>query len=730
MNDETAEVNASVTGTNGVAQDYSGQVERDGLVWIQNMTLTPGTNQIAITAADGAGQSVTTNIVVVRSTGVTVTIDDVAAWQLKQPRVTLTGTVSDSSYSVWANGIQASVTSGVWTASNVPVPPGGMAAFTVVAIPPGGNTTPGGGSTGDPADPNPGDPGSVQSSIQPETGSWVKPIRKTWTRTDSWDSDLEDYIYMQTGKATYNESTTWEWSEAGGGYGITVGSITYPEWLFSYNPDNWTIKIWVSPAGIGRCEMTWSWREGGSYTTTNMAEFGDVWLQYAISEAPSKGKWGLRETFSDDSGGIISYTKREERWASATDQELSTGGIGGVERESVIRIAASKAVKLPNGDFTNVPPTQVSVTGFGVLNTNASVDRPKPDNSKGAIDLDASADSYIRKPISNTGKYRLVIMRGTTDVTGKTIKAIVGEPFLLSAAISGGDLNLTNATWIWTIPDYAISNYGPSPAASQLGTNISKTNQSVAFRWANGGGKTVSCTVSTEIGELRASTAFSVVKPSWSFTSQTTSDNPPLGVSDIGDGTGIRLHAGSGINWPGSLGIRWQASATMPTNYAGYLGLIQLVNSHYRYLQTNSQTIVASSRGAFYIDEHETNGVVTAFYQGAIVGIQPGATGSLPALLMQDTPQSGALDTETKRVEAMNQFKTYLVFKSSQAGSCWVTLSKMDWHWSGAAERNPTNGLWLMSGTATNMSINPVGHDSSEFPTWTFGPSSIVEEIE
>ncbi len=61
VNDETAEVNASVTGTNGVTQDYSGQVERDGLVWIQNMTLTPGTNQIAITAMDALGNNFTTN---------------------------------------------------------------------------------------------------------------------------------------------------------------------------------------------------------------------------------------------------------------------------------------------------------------------------------------------------------------------------------------------------------------------------------------------------------------------------------------------------------------------------------------------------------------------------------------------------------------------------------------------------------------------------------------------
>ncbi len=599
---------------------------------------------------------------IIRSS-VIVTIDALAEWQLSQPRVTLTGTVSDSSYSVWVNGIQANVTSGAWTASNVPVPPGGMAAFTVVAIPPGGNTTPGGGSTGDPADPNPSDPGSVQSSIQPETGSWVKPIRKTWTRTDSWDSDLLDYINMRTGKETFNQSTTWEWSEEGGGYGITVGSITYPEWLFTYSPDNWTIKIWVSPTGIGRCEMTWNWvgPGGGSYFTTNFSEFGDVWLQYAISEAPSKGKWGLREAFSDDSGGIIGHNKHEEKWTSATDQELSTGGIGGVERESVIRIAASEAVKLPNGDFTNVPPTQVSVTTFGALNTNATVDRPKPDNSKGAIDLDASADSYIRKPISNTGKYRLAIMRGLEDITGKTIKAVVGEGVVLSAAASGLPQGLTASNYQWSVEGSAISQFYVSPDTSHTnGRPIPltiKTNPSINFYWVDGGAKLgVTCTAVVDGQPISGNSFFNVKKPTAKL--EVTSMGS---VQVLGD----RLIFGGSV-FPG---ISFMGREMNTFGYYGRWDYIQVGHQLFRY-QNASDGAWARSEGN-------------------------GLDGGYPNPNVQDAPYT-ELPTGISKVTASGNFTMYLAFKPS--GGIYVPIRKINWDWSGAATNN--SGAWSGGGVA------------------------------
>ena len=44
--------------------------------------------------------------------------------------------MSDSSYTVWVNGVPASVTGTSWQADGVPVPPGGTTSFTVIASPP------------------------------------------------------------------------------------------------------------------------------------------------------------------------------------------------------------------------------------------------------------------------------------------------------------------------------------------------------------------------------------------------------------------------------------------------------------------------------------------------------------------------------------------------------------------------------------------------------------------
>ena len=720
VSDETAGVVASVTGTNGVTQDYSGQVERNGAVWIQNMALTLGTNQVAVTATDTLGNNFTTNIAVIRS-GVVVTIDELQAWQLNQPRVTMTGTVSDSSYSVWANGIQASVTGGgVWTALNVPVPPGGMAAFTVVAIPPGGSTTPGGGSSGDPADPNPSDPGSVQASNQQETGSWVKMLNKTWNRTDSWDSDLEDYINMRTGKSTFNESTTWEWSELGGGHGITVGSMTHPEWLVTLFPDNWTIKYWVSATGVARCEMTWNWvgPGGGSYTTTNLAEFGDVWIQYAGSEGPSKGKWGLRETFSEESGGIITHHKHVETWAAATDQELSTGGMGGVERESVIRITAAKAVKLPNGDFESVPPPQVSVTGFGGLNTNAYVDRPKPDNSKGGIDLDASADAYILKPINNTGKYRLAIMRGTTDVTDKKTVVWAGQGIGLSASVSGIPAGSTASNYQWSVagPAYADIDYTSQYGRAPLLTNL--TGNNVHFYWAKEFVTEVTCSVEVDGQRFAGKTTFEVRKPEVSWTlipkfpvAVTNYSSPISGWEGLVLSCGI----GRGNGDTNEVGVYIAYDIQDLKGYKGSSFTLKCVQ--YIFTTTRFNVTADTNLSLSYLAQGLDNGGSSHPYNPKSWLVFPSLLPTGQTGYFDDSPAIGLVDGSF--YWRGDRFETYLLFEPQ--GGRPVPLKRVDWNWSGRAQlTNPTNSppLYELVPPAVNPS-NAVGQAWDTPPAWT-----------
>jgi hypothetical protein len=133
----TARVRAQVTGTNGFPHTFFGLVERTGNFWVDNIPLAGGTNVVALTITDAAGNSSTTNISVVRG-ALLLTMNPVTpASQLWQPTVNVSGTISNPSYAVWVNGVKASNPgNGTWTAANVPVTQGGTAVFQMTGYSP------------------------------------------------------------------------------------------------------------------------------------------------------------------------------------------------------------------------------------------------------------------------------------------------------------------------------------------------------------------------------------------------------------------------------------------------------------------------------------------------------------------------------------------------------------------------------------------------------------------
>lgn len=149
VDDPTATVVAQTVDTNGYTNTFNGTVERDGNFWVENLPLTSGTNWLTLTVTDSATNVATTNITVSPS-AVAITInqpsDPSVFWT---PPITVTGTISDSSdYTLWVNGVQASISSGNWTATNVPLAIGGTALIEARAIPNtdnGGNGAGGGG---------------------------------------------------------------------------------------------------------------------------------------------------------------------------------------------------------------------------------------------------------------------------------------------------------------------------------------------------------------------------------------------------------------------------------------------------------------------------------------------------------------------------------------------------------------------------------------------------------
>jgi len=135
--DPTVTLQAQVADPSGNQRTFHGLVERTGKLWVDNIPLAVGTNTVALTITDAAGNSSVTNISVIR-TALVLTMNPVTPdSQLWQPTVNVSGTISDPSWAVWVNGRKASNPgNGTWTATNVPVTQGGAAVFQMTAYSP------------------------------------------------------------------------------------------------------------------------------------------------------------------------------------------------------------------------------------------------------------------------------------------------------------------------------------------------------------------------------------------------------------------------------------------------------------------------------------------------------------------------------------------------------------------------------------------------------------------
>jgi hypothetical protein len=136
LDDETAKLSAHIVNSNGITNSVNPLVQRSGEFWADNFPLASGTNYLTLIATDTAGNSSVTNITVIK--GSLAFVMTGYSGDLWDPTVTVYGSISDTNYAVWVNGIHAAVeTDGSWTANDVPVTEGGRAAFEMTAYAPG-----------------------------------------------------------------------------------------------------------------------------------------------------------------------------------------------------------------------------------------------------------------------------------------------------------------------------------------------------------------------------------------------------------------------------------------------------------------------------------------------------------------------------------------------------------------------------------------------------------------
>lgn len=139
VDDPLAKVTVTVVDSGGNTNTVQGLVERNGTVWAQNLPLAAGGDPVTVTATDAAGNAASATLTVYQS-GVTVTMTPLTSGQLNQSSVSVSGTISDTNYSLTVNGVSATVNGdGTWNAYKVPASRTGTATFDVEVYAPSGS---------------------------------------------------------------------------------------------------------------------------------------------------------------------------------------------------------------------------------------------------------------------------------------------------------------------------------------------------------------------------------------------------------------------------------------------------------------------------------------------------------------------------------------------------------------------------------------------------------------
>jgi hypothetical protein len=493
LNDPTAQVFAQLVDTNGVTNIVSGRVGRAGDFWIKNVPLALGTNALVFVATDVVGNSRSTNINVIKSP-ITLTIAPATFGH------GASGTISDTNYSVWVNGVRATNdSSGGWEASDVRLTLDNSVA-QVRAIP---NSDNGGSGSGGGGSDNP----SSSQAVDTETAmEW--PDGLIYANSLHWG---DDDIFWNPG---FTIADYWHyeinWEERSGG-----GDLEQWQNLpVAPHPTNMMQKIWEPGNWPETDEVrTLTWFDWDLYPYTVAGPFSATnagpGFPYATGFNSGELEYGVDDRF----WGIETVHYRDQ-----TEVTLLTGGERGATELELYEISCSGWSIGPPGPplyshyqtFSNIPPEQISIGPLGNLDTNGLLFAALPPRARVNITPRASAN-YSSFTISGR-KYTLISQCYTATPANRARTSIgVGEQVLIEFSPSLP----VKATWTTT--------------AGSLSTNYATGTMLTAP--SNAANVTVTATIR---GQSKSIT-FTVVEPAGIARAQITSTNHySLGTAGAG----------------------------------------------------------------------------------------------------------------------------------------------------------------------------------------------------
>jgi hypothetical protein len=626
--DASAVVTASITDTNGDTNTVQGLVERTGVLWVYNLPLAEGTNVLTLSVTNSAGLSSETNITLVKS-DMTLTLTNING-DLWLPDVSVSGLISDASYSVWINGVQGTNNGdGTWSADNVPVSAGGVASFDMNAVAPDG-----------------GDPGANDNTNK--NGEIV-------VESAHWGSDAEAYVTGYAGPSPERTYRKGDFTITNGGfyqdyyYGMDTNFVVqYTDQEDETIATNQAIALAHYYGGYVDGWDDWDYYE------TNIGSLGIPQEEGALNLGAS---------------GAMIYNDK----SSIVKMTLHTGGTGVIGQQVLAAINASATEEYPVS--TNIPYVQINIPSLGNLGTNGWVYGTVKNGD--SVDVTPSVSGVQMYSFTvGGGSYAAHIYQGSSDVTDTKVTAIVGQAIGLTCGLDG-DSPPAITNFAWTVPGITFSDYVADAESAVLYTAFPKTNSGVNYYWVDKGSKLVACTVQVAGQTLTAQTTFIVLRP----TGQIITEGGTVAIDNTNE-DGIRLHCGSRYTPVGMLFDVNNLSFPFPPQFAGNTNIawFQVKSSQLRREQTNSGQWYRK-QGSNLCDGGVSFG--TTFPYGFDISfIYPITT---------DTPESDALYPNYTGVSYSDSFDMYLMYQPS--GGKWVPLQKVSWHWDGAGNWNGTNWM-------------------------------------
>lgn len=376
---------------------------------------------------------------------------------------------------------------------------------------------------------------------------------------------------------------------------------------------------------------------------------------------------------------------------------------------------------------TGIASATVTLSGHAshTATTDASGHYSIPSLSSGTYQLSATKPGFTTQNASHTVNFRpcgsetvdlqirqivLEIVDGAGHViSGTTVRKMVGNKMRLGLQTrpAGEAISVPR----WTIPGTRVKSYVQSVASGVKTALVAADLQvmSPEFHWIDGGSQAVSISAQVAGATLTATVTFTVLKPTVDhFTAATSSVNLCAGTY-FQPGTWLAAYRpGSG-----TVGCQWDAKVTVPAEGVGQVGITQLIRPT-RIYTSNANAISTRASAAFVLDEG-----LGIQYSGPLA-VAASSSKTLNGTNYADSPANGLVATD-RASSAADVFQSFLMYKSDEADSIWVSLSSLTWQWAGSTTRigapaSPANNWNAPAGASLSATASGL---TANLPVWS-----------